>query len=75
MAMNVPAKFEWWELLIDIDLDAEGLNEKEIHFVDDMIDRYERYGADAFISRKQYEFLESIWNRYIRDISTARRIK
>lgn len=47
------------------DLQSEDLTEWEQGFVDDMTERYEKYGAKTFISEKQEEVLNKMREKYL----------
>ena len=49
---------EFDDLLADADSNAG--NEWEMTFVDDIRERYEKYGGDTFVSEKQVEILNKI---------------
>lgn len=60
MAITSAQNRELTDILSDIQTDMGSLTEKEAGFVNDQIERHEKYGLNIFMSEKQWNWLKVI---------------
>jgi len=64
---------ELFEILVDIDEQAENLTDWESNFISSMVERSEHFGFQTFISEKQEAVLRRIHKKSVGDSNIIRR--